>query len=884
MHRTSPSDNRMATDPTYSDAELERYFQSPDRRHGSDGSDDDLADFFQSPDTPARSSAPTERASLENGLVSPQAPSPRRPSPRRPSKDRRPTDKAQDPVKRRVRRVLAGIASAIGVAALIVALVLFWFSRDLPSLEQIENPSNLLATTVLTSDGTELARYYEGENRTWVPLEEIAPAAQLALLATEDRRFYDHWGVDLYGLAAVAVGALRGEGIRGASTLTMQLARNLYREQVDFTLGDRSVVRKIKEVLTALRIERIYTKDEILEAYLNTVPFRYNAYGIEAASQTYFAKTAADLAPEEAATLIGMLAANTRYDPKRNPENSRRRRNVVLQNMAVTGALSQREVDELQQLPITLNFEPYSHEDNMAPHFAEVLRLWFTDWAKRNGYDPYRDGLVIRTTLDSRMQQIATDALRETMRGLQAVVDVEWGGYGFLGSTPEPYLRRVERGGVKPFRYWWNRNTALVNEYVRGTSAYQRLRDGGRSREEAVAELRRNETFMDSLKTVKTRLEGGLVAIEPQTGRVRAWVGGRDYVMDQFDHVGQARRQPGSTFKLFAYTAAFDNGYSPQATALDARFTWRIPGLEPWSPQNSGGGYSGVMTLAQGMQYSKNVVAARVTRALGADEVKAYAERLGVRSPIEAVRSIALGTSDVTLLEMVNAYATIANYGVYHGPPHGVDVSDPTIPPHIVLAIDRIEDRYGNVIEDFSLPGREVLSPSTAYTVVDALRNVVDAGTARRLKPAYNLSGYDLGGKTGTTQESADGWFVAIHPQLAVGSWVGFNDRRITFRTSYWGQGAHTGMLNVGAFLERLAEADGGMHFSKASRFEEPENYQPPQRITRLGGSYWSGARQEDPNQESDRPAGELLDRWDEVERQRDGGDSEDGGGGRIGW
>jgi penicillin-binding protein 1A len=765
------------------------------------------------------------------------------------------------------------VVLGLGAFAGLVVLWLLWLSRDLPSTAVIENPKNLLATVVYTADGEELARYYERENRTWVPLDSISEHAVHALIATEDRDFYDHWGVHLRRTLQAPFSVLSGQ-VQGGSTITQQLARNLFNEDINFEAGDRSVIRKIKEILLAVRIERIYTKDEIVEAYLNTVPFRNNAFGIETASRTYFNKTAFELNPEEAAVLVGMLAANTYYDPARNPENAHRRRNVVLRGMVGEGFLDPAYYERVKDEPIALEFRPYSHEDNLAPHFAEFLRQWFKDWCEANGYDPYSDGLKVITTLDADLQRLATAALREQMDGLQAVVDAEWGNPAAigLGSMPEPYVQRMARGDIEPFGGWWARNTRIVDEYVAGTDAFRRLTEDGLDRDEAIARLRDDEAFMDSLRAIKTRIEGGLLAMDPHNGNVLAWVGGRDFTADKYDHVGLARRQPGSTFKPFAYVAAFDNGYSPNYYVLDSPFTW-----EGWRPLNYGGGASGrYVSLRTGLSRSMNIPTARVTRLVGAAEVARYARRLGIRSPLDLTpydpndaetipNSIGLGVTDVTLLEMVTAYATLANYGVYH---EGTFVA-------------RIEDRYGNVVATFEPTGREVIGPSTAYTAIDVLKDVVSAGTAVGLRSRFDVGDIELAGKTGTTQESADGWFIGMNPDLVVGAWVGWNDRRIVFRSSYWGQGSHTGLYLVGAFLEKLQnEGPADLRLDPAETFEEPPNYQPPRRTGydgSGGGGRRSRSRSGDPNETEDRPARDLLRRW--REREQGSGDA-----GRIGW
>ncbi len=946
---------------TYSDGDLEAFFGSPDARHAALDAqrptapapsgravakeEAELASFFGSPD------ARGDGASHDARLMPPPPTGPAAPPP--------PTGPAAER-RRRVGRALAVVLGLVGLGVFLGLGVVLWLSQDLPSFEQIENPRNLLATQVLTADDVELARYYDGENRTWVGLDEMNEFVPNALIATEDRRFFEHWGVDAYAIGAIIKDFATGRGARGASTITMQLARNLYREATGFRVGERSIVRKAKEILIAVRIERTYTKPEILEAYLNTVPFLYNAYGIEAAAQTFFSKPAAGLDAGEAATLIGMLAANSRYNPCLAPGGTSAeclgddgevltvsqnqaaidRRNVVLTNMRNAGVLPEADYAEARQAPIRLAFDVYSHEDNIAPHFAEVLRLWFREWAEDNGYDPYKDGLVIRTTIDSRMQALAALAVEQEMDRLQGIVDRGWG------------------SAANPFGRWWSRNTAVVNEYIAGTSRYTQTVGApwsGRTADlnpAALATLRQNATFMDSLKTARTRLEAGLIAMDPTSGQVKAWVGGRNFVLNKYDHGGQARRQPGSTFKLFVYTTAFNNGYSPQSGVFDSPFKWG-----DWAPQNSGGGYAGYTTLAEGLRASRNVVAARITKHFGTAEIARTAYQMGIRTPLELApplldcardrqglarfgltcaagqkmisvpvekwaaecqpfearkndcypRSIGLGTQDISLLELVTAYSTVANYGVYHGPtleeerPQNTD-----IPPQIVLAVDRIEDRYGNVIEDFTPVAREVLNPSTAYTTFDAMRAVVTAGTGRGLGGFKGVGALDVAGKTGTTQENADGWFIGMTPELVVGSWTGFDDRRITYPSTSIGQGGRTGLRNVGAFLSLLqTEGDEAIQLDPDLDLERPDNYQPPTRRSRIGdsgGSYWPGDSRSrnrtrsrssggsnTQNRSADRPARDMIDRFRQRDRaqpapeprpQTNGG----GSGGRIGW
>jgi penicillin-binding protein 1A len=756
---------------------------------------------------------------------------------------------------RRGLAVVKGVG--LGVAGLLLAgiLLLTALSFTLPSTELIENPEHLESTIVYTSDGVELARYYLGQNRTWVAGENISPTMHEALVAVEDRRFYDHWGVDLRSWFAVLAGAATGDGLRGASTLSMQLARNLY-EQIGF---QRTATRKLREILTAIQIERRYTKAEIIEMYLNTVPWGNNAYGIEAASQTYFAKPASELQVEEAAVLVGMLKGITRYSPVRNPERSRARRNVVLSAMVRAGYITSDRAQELQAEPIRLDFQPYSHTDNLAPHLAEILREELRDWGRDNGYNIYTDGLIVHTSIDSRIQALAQTAVENQGAKLQAVVDVDWSARSRMVSDNEDaYVEYVRTRDFEPWAYFWQSQTRLQESFIRESARFRSLRARGVEPADAIAQLRDDEMFMDSLRTAKTRLEVGFVAMNPNNGFVSAWVGGRDYVADQFDHVRLARRQSGSTFKPFVFVAAIDNGYSPYYQLLDSTFVWTQQGSAPWMPRNAGGMSGQYVTLRRTLAASINIPTARLTQEVGPLEVKRYAERLGVRSPLEPVPSIGLGVADVTLLEMVGAYATMANGGTYYEP----------------RVITRIEDRQGNILADFRPQGREALSPNTAYTLVDMLREAIDNGTGARIRWKFGVRNHDVAGKTGTTQEGADGWFILMHPDMVMGSWVGFNDRRVQFRTSAWGMGSRNALHVVGDFLQRVTTTDNpAVRLNEGRRFEQPPGYVVPAAPP--------------PRQERS-PVQELLERWEERDRQireRDQPQRRDQDRrGRVGW
>ncbi|MEM8559483.1 MAG: transglycosylase domain-containing protein, partial [Bacteroidota bacterium] len=683
----------MPDRPSYSDEELARFFEER-AAHGTIGAAGTIGEATRDVQPPdgdgARGSAPRPHGPARPGDPRPVTPT---------------------SVETRTETLLKRGGIAVGVLALLGLVFFLYLWSGIPSLEEIENPENLESTLVYSADGEELARYYLGENRTWVPVDSLPSHLIDALVATEDRRFFNHWGLDLYGLAVVFVKA-PFEGVRGASTITQQLARNLYRIRKG---GDTGVTQKLREMLTAIQIERNYTKREIIEMYFNTVTFSNNAFGVQAASRTYFNKDASQLDLGEGAVLVGMQKATTFYNPVRNPGNAQRRRNVVLNQMVKYGYLDDATYRAMAPDSVRTDFQPYSHTDNMAPHFAEVLRLWMRDWAEANGYDIYRDGLQVYTTLDSRVQALAEAAVVEQMAKLQAVVDVDWSAADrYFSQSEDNYVRYVADNDVEPFAYYWDRfSDTYVDAFISETRRAQILRNAGFSRDDAVDSLRTDAAFMDSLRTEKTRLEAGMVVVDPTTGAVRAWVGGKNFVEDKFDHVMQAQRQPGSTFKPFAYAAAIDNGFSPYYALPDTGFTWRIPGQPAWRPR--GGGSGGMKTLARGLATSNNTITARLTRELGPARVALYAQRMGVQSPIDAVPSVALGPSDVNLLEMTASYATLASGGIYR-------------PPTFVA---KITDRFGNTVAAFfpEDSGQEALSASSAYTVVDMMRGVVDYGT-----------------------------------------------------------------------------------------------------------------------------------------------------------
>ena len=696
----------------------------------------------------------------------------------------------KDPEKAQAALYVSGITAVLLLFTAIFGIYFLTVSDDLPSFAQLDNPDVVHATVAYTADNVELARYFS-QNRSWVSFEQISPHVVNALIATEDHRFYDHWGIDLYGVAAAGFDAVFRFDLRGASTITQQLARNLYNEQIG---REVNLERKLKEMVTAVQIERRYTKREIVEMYLNTVEFVYQAFGIEAAAQTFFNKSARELDVAESATLVGMLQNPSRYNPVRREVSTRSRRNEVLWKMVKNNFISRDLYVTVREQPIELDFKSAEITESIAPYFAMEVQEWLKRWSQESGVNFYREGLIVHTTLDSRLQELAQQAVDEQMTGLQAVVDYEWsrGSGGARWNETDPYLTVSD---YEPFSYFWRTKRREVDRFISGTERFRSLRESGMSQNDAVARLREDQAFMDSLKYEKTRLQAGMVSIDPRNGYVKAWVGGRDLKTEWYDHVTKAARQPGSTFKPFVYAAAVDNNYSPRYMLPDTSYTYVDPVTnQVWRPRNFGSGSGvGMMSLEEALATSNNHVTARViTQLVTPQQVVQYARAMGIKSRLDPVPALGLGTSDVTLLELTAAYSTFANGGLAY---------EPTL-------VTRIEDRRGNVLFEANPAPEEALSQETAYTIVDMLRSAVGpGGTASRVNWKFGLHEYDLAAKTGTTQQAADTWFMMMHPELVTGAWVGFNERAITFRDTFWGQGAHTALLLVADFFSRASKS-----------------------------------------------------------------------------
>ncbi|RQS20958.1 penicillin-binding protein [Burkholderia sp. Bp8992] len=688
-----------------------------------------------------------------------------------------------------------GVALTLAAIPVLGLLVLLAFVPFTPSIGDIRKARIDRPARVLSADGQLIAEF-RPVNREWVPLKQISPHMVDALIATEDHRFYSHHGIDLRRTLAAGLRTFSGDR-QGGSTITQQLARNLYPDEVGRA---PTLTRKVKELITAFKIESVYSKDEILETYLNTVPFLYNAYGVEMAARTYFGKSADQLDIAESATLVGMLKGNSYYNPVLNPERAVQRRNIVLGRMAQMGMLTPQQLAKLQRQPLRVDFEPQTAQPSLAPHFAVQLRKWLIAWADRNNYDLYADGLVVRTTLDAQLQDMATQALTRQTERLQSIADSAWRGPSGCGLRND-----------------------LFRGFIRQTPEYRQARDAGVADVPALKQLGANRAFMRALCERKIQVQAGFVAIDPRNGAIRAWVGSPDFGSEPFDHVTQARRQPGSTFKPFVYGAAFADGMRPDDTFVDRPVAIPIGGRAVWHPTDAEPPTGEPMTLRDALALSRNRITAQVMQHEGAAKVAQLARAMGVRdSPLDAVPSLALGTSPVTLKEMVSAYGTIANRGVYVAP----------------QMITRIEDRDGKVLAAFgSAPPERALPAAAAQTLVDVMRGVVDYGTGADIRSRYGIR-IDVAGKTGTTQDNTDGWFVLMHPQLVAGAWVGFDDGSVTLRSDYWGAGAHSALPIVGSFYDAALRAraiDSHVQFSPDFR---PRSAPAPKRRAQHSGLF----------------------------------------------
>ena len=685
-----------------------------------------------------------------------------------------------------------------------------WFG-PMPTFEELENPETNLATEIISADGKILGTYYI-ENRSNISYGDISPDLINALIAIEDVRFYEHSGIDKRALFRVAVGVFTGDSDKGGgSTLTQQLAKNLFPRGENLS-KIKLVIRKFQEWVTATKLEYNYSKDEIIAMYLNTVFYGHNAYGIKKATETFFGKEPNELNLEEAALLAGVVNAPTKFSPKRHPENALNRRNLVLKRMETNGFITPEVCDSISQLPIDLShFGVLDHRAGQATYFREFLRGIMHDWAK-NHYKPdgtpyniYKDGLRIYTTIDSRMQRYAEEAVREHLSlDLQPAFYKHW-----KGDKKAPFVLPTEEDVEK-----------IMTLSMKRSERYRVLKKAGWSMDSIVANFNTPIpmtvfswdgpidtvfTPMDSIRYYKYFLQSSLMSVETGTGYVRAYVGGNDYRFFQYDHVTQAKRQVGSTFKPFLYSLAMQEGeYTPCTMVPNISYSIQLPDGKFWEPKDSGKAKFGEeVTLRWALAHSNNRISAYLMKRFGPEATIQMARRMGVKSDIPAVPSICLGVCDISLYEMVGAMSTFANKGVYVKP----------------IFVTKIEDKNGNVLETFKAEQREAMDDVTAYKMIELMKGVVYEGTGVRLRFKYGLRN-PIAGKTGTTQNQSDGWFMGITPDLTTGVWTGAEDRSVHFKTIALGQGSNMA-LPIWALYMQKVYADPTLHVSQGD-FTKP--------------------------------------------------------------
>jgi penicillin-binding protein 1A len=681
-----------------------------------------------------------------------------------------------------------------------IELNFLWLFGYSPDMQDIRNPSMSVGSQVYTADGKLIGQYYK-ENRTPVDFKDISPNLVNALISTEDVRFYQHHGIDLYSFFTSILSTAKGDK-RGGSTITQQLAKNLFETRKRKSQGIikhvpiiRTAVYKCKEWLTALKIEHVYSKDEILELYFNTVPFGNNTYGIKTAALKYFDKTPDKVNPAEAATLIGMLKATSTYNPINNPDNSLKRRNTVLSQMEKYGKLTKAEYDTNVALPLNLNLSYVDNEGQGDSYLREAVERWLKKWCKDNGYDLYSDGLKIYTTIDSHMQQYAEEAVAEKMKVLQQRFNNVWGKQNpwrdFSGHEIKDFVLKGEQNLpiYKILERKYHGDTTQINKYFETKKRMSVFTWNGE----------KDTTFssVDSLKYYARILNTGMMTIEPSTGYIKDWVGGIDFKHFKYDHVNQAKRQAGSTFKPFAYVTALDNGFTPCDKFTDKRVSIKYKndrGVDTvWEPNNADFKFSGLdMSLRWAMGKSVNSITAQVTEAVGWDKIVQYAHKLGIESPLKSVPSVSLGSNDVSVYEMVRAYSTFLNKGIKIDP----------------LLVTKITDQDGNVLATFSLNSEKVLSEETAWLMLYMFRGGMEepGGTSQALWEYPELWKKDnqIGGKTGTSSHYVDGWYMGITKNLVTGVWVGADDRSVHFKDSETGEGSHTALPIFARFMEKV--------------------------------------------------------------------------------
>lgn len=731
-----------------------------------------------------------------------------------------------------------------------------WLFGRSPSMSVIKNPEPNIASELYSADGVMIGKFFN-ENRTPVKYEEVNPVFWQALIATEDERFYHHFGIDFQGVVAALKDYVVHKDARGASTITQQLVKNMFRVRTQYSTGLlgnipglKILIMKSKEWITAVKIESIFTKDEILTMYANTVDFGSNAFGIKTACKTYFGNTPKDLTAEQAAVLVGMLKATTFYNPRINPENAFKRRNVVLNNMLKRGHLSQIAYDTLKAHPISLNYSVESNYDGQANYFRETVAAYLKDWCKENGYDLYNSGLKIYTTLDTRMQKYAEEAALKQMQSVQKNFNNHWGNtnpwqderhqeiQGFIEDIAQrtvayKILKQKFGSNTDSIEYWLNQpHKVKLFDYENGS-------------------IEKEMSTMDSIRYMVRFMHCGFVAVEAETGHVKAWVGDLDFDSWKYDKV-TAMRQPGSTFKLFVYTEAMNQGLTPCDSRKDEYFSMKVFDKSKnkevtWAPTNANGYFTGdSMPLKAAFAQSINSIAVKLGQEMGINRIAATAHAMGIQSKLHETPSLALGASDVNLLELVNSYSTISRNGVYVAP----------------VLVTKIVDRNGTVVYTSHEEKKSAISAKSAFYMQQLLMGGLREPGATSMSLNRYVSTFrdtDFGGKTGTSNNHSDAWFVAVSPKLVVGAWVGGEYRCIHFRTGALGQGSRTALPICGLFLESVL---------KDKQFEKYRGKFPSQMkdvsITDFGcASYYH--RQDTDSIEIDTLMTERIEQFDEV-------------------
>lgn len=731
-----------------------------------------------------------------------------------------------------------------------------WLFGRSPSMSVIKNPEPNIASELYSADGVMIGKFFN-ENRTPVKYEEVNPVFWQALIATEDERFYHHFGIDFQGVVAALKDYVVHKDARGASTITQQLVKNMFRVRTQYSTGLlgnipglKILIMKSKEWITAVKIESIFTKDEILTMYANTVDFGSNAFGIKTACKTYFGNTPKDLTAEQAAVLVGMLKATTFYNPRINPENAFKRRNVVLNNMLKRGHLSQIAYDTLKAHPISLNYSVESNYDGQANYFRETVAAYLKDWCKENGYDLYNSGLKIYTTLDTRMQKYAEEAALKQMQSVQKNFNNHWGNtnpwqderhqeiQGFIEDIAQrtvayKILKQKFGSNTDSIEYWLNQpHKVKLFDYENGS-------------------IEKEMSTMDSIRYMVRFMHCGFVAVEAETGHVKAWVGDLDFDSWKYDKV-TAMRQPGSTFKLFVYTEAMNQGLTPCDSRKDEYFSMKVFDKSKnkevtWAPTNANGYFTGdSMPLKAAFAQSINSIAVKLGQEMGINRIAATAHAMGIQSKLHETPSLALGASDVNLLELVNSYSTVSRNGVYVAP----------------VLVTKIVDRNGTVVYTSHEEKKSAISAKSAFYMQQLLMGGLREPGATSMSLNRYVSTFrdtDFGGKTGTSNNHSDAWFVAVSPKLVVGAWVGGEYRCIHFRTGALGQGSRTALPICGLFLESVL---------KDKQFEKYRGKFPSQMkdvsITDFGcASYYH--RQDTDSIEIDTLMTERIEQFDEV-------------------